>query len=178
MKRERIEKLAVDYAAGELNEDGQVLFKMYLAEHPEENRWAKDIMRIYEKTKAAIDAKTMDSGANDKRPFIKKNRLLLLKFKMLGHSAAAVVLGTLIGFSAGRWGITDKMNRATLMEAGWAPRQVKTTSDLKEKYAGTFWGNKVLALLEHTPGQRHKADFQDIEFWYKYRQYIEEKRYE
>ena len=163
MKRERIERLAVDCAAGELNEDGQVLFKMYLAEHPEENRWAEDIMRIYEKTKAAIDAKTMD-GVGDEKPVIRRNRLLQLKWRRFGRSAAAVILGALIGFTAGRWEITDKTNKIAPTEIGWGPRQVKTISDLKEKYAGTFWGNKVLALLEHTPGQRHKADFQDIEF--------------
>lgn len=178
MKRERIERLAVDCAAGELNEDGQILFKMYLAEHPEENRWAEDIMRIYEKTKAAIDAKTMDDGAGDEKPFIRRNRLLHLKLHRFGRWAAAVIFGTLIGFTAGRWGITDKTNKIAQTEIGWGPRQVKTVSDLKEKYAGTFWGDKILASLEPRPYPKQTEYKSDRKFWPNFRQYIKEKHYE
>lgn len=178
MKRERIERLAVDYVAGELNEDGQVLFKMYLVEHPEENRWAEDIMRIYEKTKAAIDAKTMDSGAGDEKPFIRRNRLLQLNWQRFGPQAAAVILGALIGFTAGRWEITGKTNKIAQTEIDWAPRHVKTISDLKEKYAGTFWGDKILASLEPKPYPKQTQYKSDRKFWPNFRQYIKEKRYE
>ena len=49
--------------------------------------------------------------------------------------------------------------------------QVKTISDLKEEYAGTFWGDKALALMEQRPGRRVKADLGDGGFWRKYRPY-------
>ena len=169
MERERIERLAVDCAAGELNEDGQVLFKMYLAEHPEENRWAEDIMRIYEKTKAAIDAKTMDGGAGDEKPFIRRNRLLQLKWQRFGRSAAAVILGALIGFTAGRWEMTGKTSRITFTEPSLGTRQVKTISDLKEKYAGTFWGDKILTSLEPRPYPKQTEYKSDKKFWPNFR---------
>lgn len=178
MERERIERLAVDCAADELNEDGQVLFKMYLAEHPEENRWAEDIMRIYEKTKAAIDAKTMDGGAGDEKPFIRRNRLLQLKWQRFGRSAAAVILGALIGFTAGRWEMTGKTNRITLTEPSLGTRQVKTISNLKEKYAGTFWGDKILASLEPKPYPKQTEYKSNKKFWPNFRRYIKEKHYE
>ncbi len=170
MKRERIERLAIDCAAGELNEDGEVLFRMYLAEHPEENQWAEDMMRIYEQTEAAIDAKTTDGYAGDKAPFVKKRNLLLqLKWQRFGHWAAAVIFATFIGFTVGRWNINSKMDRIVSMD-NWSPKQVRTVSDLKEKYAGTFWGDKMLALLESRPVQRSKSNF-DGGFWDKYKQY-------
>jgi hypothetical protein len=35
-----------------------------------------------------------------------------------------------------------------------------------------------MALLESRPGQRYKADIQDVGFWQKYKEYTKEKRYE
>jgi len=178
MKRERIERLAIDCEAGELNEDSEVLFKMYLAEHPKENQWAEDIMQVYEKTKAAIDANIMDSGVGGETPFIKRNRLLQLNWQRFGPQAAAVILVAFIGFAAGRWEINGKANRIALTEPSLGPRQIKTVSDLKEKYAGTFWGDKILASLE--PGSYPKqTEYKwNREFWPNIKQYIKEKHYE
>jgi len=164
--------------AASLTVDSKVLFKMYLAEHPEENRWAEDIMRIYEKTKAAIDAKTIDSGVGDETPFIKRNRLLQLNWQRFGCQAAAVILVAFIGFAAGRWEINSKTNRIALTEPSLGPRQIKTVSDLKEKYAGTFWGDKILASLEPGPYTKQAEYKWNREFWPNIRQYIKEKHYE
>ena len=55
MEREIIERLAVDLAAGELNEDVEALFRSYLAEHSEADKWAQDMLQVYEKTETAIE---------------------------------------------------------------------------------------------------------------------------
>jgi len=174
MKRERIERLAIDSAAGELNEDVQILFDAYLAEHPQAGQWAEDIARIYKETETAIGAKTRDADAGRGMPAVKISRLSDMKWRSFGRWAAALIVGALVGFTGGRWTINGETDRIAFIKPERPAVEVKTISDLKEKYAGTFWGDKVLALLESRPGQRYKADFQDIDFWHEYRQHIKE----
>ncbi|MHC4559312.1 MAG: hypothetical protein ACYTFW_16180 [Planctomycetota bacterium] len=178
MNRDTIERLAMDSAAGELNEDVEALFRAYISEHPRANQWAEDMLGIYEKTEAAINTKTKTPYAGVEGAEVKIKHLSQVKWRPVARWAAAVILGTVIGFSAGRWKITDETYRIASPGSGRGLRQVKTVSDLKEKYAGTFWGDKVLALLEYRPGQQYKADLHDIRFWDRYKQYIKEKRYE
>lgn len=175
MEREIIERLAIDSAAGELNEDVEALFRAFLAEHPEANPDSEEMARIYEETAAAIDAKTRNADAGTGMPAIKTNRLLQADWRPFGQWAAALIVGVLIGFTWGRWQITGETSRITFIQPDRPAVQVKTISDLREEYAGTFWGDKVLALLENRPGQRYKADFRDVSFWQKYRKEI---RYE
>jgi len=178
MKRDAIEKLAIDSAAGELNEDAEALFRTYLTEHPQANKWAEDMMRIYEKTQSAIDAKIKTADAGVKGAVFKAGPLSKVKWLPVVRWAAVLILGSLIGFKVGRWEITDKTYRIALPESSAAPSQVKTVSDFREKYAGTFWGDKILASLEHRSNQQYKADLHEVRFWDRYRQYIKEKRYE
>jgi hypothetical protein len=178
MKREVIERLAIDSAAGELNEDALTLFDAYLAEHPQAGQWAEDITGIYKETAAAIDAKTSGADAGGAMPVIKINRQLHLNWFSFGRWAAALIVAALIGFTGGRWPINGETSRITFTKHDRPQEQVETISDFKDKYAGTFWGKKVLALVEQRPAKRYKADFQDSSFWKTYRQYKKEKSHE
>ena len=178
MEREAIERLAIDSAAGELNQDAEALFKTYLAEHPRAKQWAENVRQIYEKTEAAINTKTTGDYASGQTRFIKPNRLLQINWMRLASWAAVVMFGTFIGFAAGRWDRSDKTYRIVLPEPGRASGRIETISDLKEKYAGTFWGDKMLALLERKPGQRYNTNLRSAGSWDKYKQYIKEKNYE
>jgi hypothetical protein len=178
MKREIIERLAIDSAAGELNEDIQALFDAYLAEHPQVGQWAEDIAGVYKETAAVIDAKTSGADAGGAISVIKINRQLHLNWFSFGRWAAALIVAALIGFTGGRWPINGKTSRITFTKPDRPQEHVKTISDLKEEYAGTFWGKKVLALVEQRPAKRYKADFHDVSFWKIYRQYKKEKPHE
>lgn len=178
MKREIIERLAIDSAAGELNEDVQAMFDAYLAEHPQAGQWAEDIAGVYKETEAAIDAKTSDADAGSAISVIKVNRQLHLNWFSFGRWAAALIVAVLIGFTGGRWPIAGKTSMITFTKPDRPAEQVETISDFKDKYAGTFWGDKVLALVEQTPAKRYKADFQGSSFWKTYRQYKKEKPHE
>ena len=169
MKREAIERLAIDSSAGELNEDVQALFDAYLAEHPEANPDIEEMTRIYEETASAIEAKTRDADAGAGVPAVKVNRLPYLNWRSFGRAAAALIVAALIGFAGGRWPINGKTGRIAFIKPERPAEQVKTISDLKEEYTGTFWGDKVLALLEQRPGKRYKADLWDVGFWQKFR---------
>jgi hypothetical protein len=178
MNRDAIERLAIDSAAGELNADVDALFRAYLAEHPQANQWAQDISRVYQETEAAINAKieTADTGAEGAGGRAKPPSQV--NWRPAARWAAAVIVGTVIGFTAGRWQPTERAYRIAWPEPIRGPRQVQTVSDLQQKYAGTFWGDKMLALLRQRPAQQYKADFQGAKLWDRYRQYRKEKNYE
>ena len=100
-----------------------------------------------------------------------------MKWRSVARWAAVVILGIIIGFAAGRWGTTGETTRFVEgATRGAAP--VRTISDLKEKYAGTFWGDKMLALLEHKAAEQYGADLHNVSLWDRYRLYKKEKRHE
>ena len=175
MERERIERLAMDSAAGELNEDAEFLFRSYLAEHPEAGEWATDMTGAYEMTEAAIDAKTKGAAAP---PIADSNYSGPVGWSSAARWAAVLAVGLFAGFWAGRWGRPDATSRIAVVRIAEQPRALATAADLKAKYAGTFWGQKVLASLEPKP--RHAGA--DIEqsggIWDVYRRRAKEKGYE
>jgi len=177
MKREVIERLAIDSAAGELNEDILVLFEAYLAEHPQAGQWAEDMAGIYKETEAAIDEKVSDADADAGSAMlvVKRKPLLRVNWWGIGRAAAGLIVAAVIGFAGGRWTINGETGIVAFIKPDRPAEQIKTISDLKEQYAGTFWGDKVLALVEHTSSERYKAGFQDSIFRQIYRQYIKEK---
>ena len=176
MEREAIERLAIDSTAGELSQDTNALLRTYLTEHPQANKWAEDVRHIYDKTEAAIRTKIAHASTGKVVP---KTRLISqVRWLSITRWAAVIALGIIIGFTAGRWSQTDSAYRIALQESRQNSKQVETVSDLKERYAGTFWGDKMLALLEHKPGQRYKANLHNVGGWDKYRQYIKEKNYD
>lgn len=176
MKRDAIERLAIDVAAGELNEDAEALFQTYLAENPQAKRWAEDVRQVYHETEAAITSKTTFTGAGTVTPKI--GPALKVRWLPAARWAAAVVLGTVIGFSTGRLGGIDSAPKIVTQEPRLRPKSVETVTDLKEKYFGTFWGDKMLALLERKSDYPHKADLRDIRSWGTYRRFIKEKHNE
>jgi hypothetical protein len=178
MEREIIERLAIDSAAGELNEDVEALLRAYLAEHPEAGPDSEEMLRVYKETAAAIEAKTRNANAVAGVPAVKVNRLPYLNWRSFGRWAAALIVGALIGFAGGRRQTTGETGGVAFVQPQRPAEQVKTISDLKEEYAGTFWGDKVLALMEQKPGRRVKVDLPDVGFWHKYRPYRKGIRYE
>jgi hypothetical protein len=170
MEREIIERLAIDSAAGELNEDVEALLRAYLAEHPEAGPDSEEMLRVYKETAAAVEAKTRGTDAG--KPAVKMNRRTYPAWRSFGRLAAALIFGALIGFAGGRRHTTGATGRVAFIKPQRPAEQVKTISDLKEEYAGTFWGDKVLALMEQKPGRRVKVDLPDVGFWQKYRKEI------
>lgn len=173
MNREAIERLAIDSAAGELSEDALRLFKSYLAQHPEANEWATDMTAIYEMTQAAIDVKIEDAAP----PMVEKKPSSPVNWFAAGRWAAVIAIAISAGFSIGRWSQPAK-TRVEIFRIPEQPRTTAKVADLKAKYAGTFWGQKVLASTEPKPRPRAAAHTPTGNFWDIYRQHLKEKRYE
>lgn len=174
MKRETIERLAMDSAAGELSEDAEVLFASYLAEHPEAEEWALEITSIYEMTQAVIDKKTKHPAP----PAVAKKRSMPVNWFAAARWAAVIAIAVFAGFSAGRWNQPAKTSRTEFFRVAEQPRTIATVTDIKEKYAATFWGRKVLASIEPKPPLHTAARNSTGSFWDTYTRHLKEKTYE
>ena len=127
--------------------------------------------------------KKMIEQRKHKRFYVQRGTYAMLKYKpaVMGQIMNMSKDGLAIRYNDGEQQLSDSSVLDIFMtESSFyiEKLQVKTISDFKDKYAGTFWGNKVLALVESRPGHRYKADFRDVSFWKTYRQYRKEKRYE
>jgi hypothetical protein len=179
MEREQIERLAIDSAAGELNEDMQALFDEYLAEHPEVRKYTDDMLGIYEKTDAAVIAKTqhdtrMDLNLADSRA--KSHvRVLLLP---IARWAAVIIFAAFVGIIAGRWSkspVLIERPGATLAHPGADVQQKKF--DL-ENTGDSFWRDKVVAMMTSRPSSVNRDFVTGPGLWERYREFIKEKNYE
>jgi len=173
MDRNAIERLAIDSAAGQLNEDAEALLKEYLAEHSEANKWFLDIRDIYGKTQAAFDVKTaFTKQSTGKKPFLKLNWLPVARW------AAVVIFAAFIGVTAGRWSKSPTLEpnpQRTITSQGPATEQ--PSFDL-ESIGESFWREKAVAMLT-SPSSRIQKDYvTGPKLWEKYRQFIKEKNYE
>ena len=178
MKRDTIERLAIDSAAGQLNEDAEALLRTYLAEHPQANQWAEDMLQVYKKTEAAINAKIKTADVGIEGVAVKVKPLSQVSWRPVARWAAVMVLGTLIGFVGGRWSETGQTHKVTIAKAATGRTEIKTLLDLKKKYAGTFWGDKILASVQSRPYPKRTEYKRNENFWPNFRQYIKEKNYE
>jgi hypothetical protein len=176
MNREIIERLAIDSVAGELNEDTEALFQIYLSGNPQAQRWAEDVRQIFHETEAVIQEKT--TLASDQKSTSRMTPALRVSWLPVARWAAAIVFVIFIGFTAGRWEVTDPVQRIVVHEPDSNLKPVETVTDLKEKYVGTFWGDKMLALVDNSARRQHTANLSDTRSWDTYRQYIKEKNHE
>ncbi|MHC4499385.1 MAG: hypothetical protein ACYS9T_10485 [Planctomycetota bacterium] len=174
MEREMIERLAMDLAAGELNEDAEALLRTYLTEHPESNPWAQDIFRTYQKTRAAIDAKVKDTDAGSGAP-TGARPLSTVKWRLVAGWAAVVVFAVGVGFAVGRWSLVSKTSKPVAAKSTLRPVASQNLLDLKAKYEGSFWADKIISSLEPKPHPRHKENNWRGTFWSSLRPYMKEK---
>lgn len=178
MKREVVERLAIDSAAGELTEDGQSLFEAYLAEHAEAKQWANAMRQVYQQTHTAINSKTEASGANIAAVCVMRGRPALTRWRPALRWAAIVCVAALLGAGAGRWSKAPVVpERPELAEVAQARPAAAASLDSKDA-AGSFWRAKALAMFEPRPYRERTAAMQAGGLRRKYEHYIKEKYHE
>ena len=179
MEREQIERLAMDSAAGELNEDMQALFEEYLAEHLEAKKYVEDILGIYEKTDAAVVAKTqpvVETDLNTANINIRSHSRVL--WLPIARWAAVVIFAAFVGIAVGRW------SKSTVLPE--KPRQIAVYQDsaVQQKKFGldgigdSFWRDKAVAMMTSRPISIQEDYVTGPGLWERYRQFIKEKHYE
>ncbi|MBN2182672.1 MAG: hypothetical protein JW715_12240 [Sedimentisphaerales bacterium] len=174
MEREAIERLAIDSAAGQLNEDMQAIFAEYLAANPQANKWAEDMMEVYKMTETAISSKTKPAVRTDAGV----KALPIFHWQPIARWAAVVVFSAFIGLAAGRWSKQPVVPQGPTQEtvaSDWTSR----TRYLDPASIGeSFWREKVLAMFQAKPTAAVNIKIMNHSLWEKYRQFIKERNYE
>jgi hypothetical protein len=174
MERETIERLAIDCALGELNEDAAMLFEAYLAEHAEAKQWADPMMQTCLRTREAIAQKTHAAKAVVQPEPV---RLPWANWSTLGRWAAVIAVSAFLGVTVGRWSTpsqTRKPDTVVVRTAqpdagpeGW--RRV-----LSESGQG-FWQTKAVAMLQSQPREIPGSTESGPSLWDRYRQFRKER---
>jgi hypothetical protein len=176
MDRERIERLALDSAAGQLNEDAEALLKEYLAEHSEENKWFLEIQEIYSSTQAAFDAKAdfTKEQAENKMP----RRFSI--FPVM-RWAAVIIISVCIGAAAGRWSkseLTQPKPEQTVSSTFSTKGNETSLEDFLDNFGDGFWRDKITAMLNPSPAKIYREKSSVPSLMEQYRQYLKERNYE
>ncbi|MHC4843809.1 MAG: hypothetical protein ACYTEE_08425 [Planctomycetota bacterium] len=177
MEREQIERLVMDSASGDLNEDAESLLKAYLAENGLEKLWAEDMYDLYETTKTVVKAKTNQSTAESSKSIYKKP-LLQISYLSIGRWAAVIITVALIGAGLGRWSNQPEQIITSPSKAIFSEPQLADSSDLVIIPSEGFWHDKAMAMLEPKPVIHSEKRIQIDSLWQQYKEYIKEKRYD
>jgi hypothetical protein len=179
MEREQIERLAMDSVAGELNEDAQALFDEYLAGHPEVKKYVEDMLRIYEKTNAAVLAKTQHAVETDlnKAGLSVKSHPRVFRLS-IARWAAVVILSAFVGIAVGRWSkspVIVERPGTMVSYPGPAVQQRNVDSD---NSGDSFWRDKAVAMMTTRPVSIREDYVTGPGLWERYREFVKEKHYE
>ena len=177
MEREQIERLAIDSAAGELNEDVQALFDEYLAGHPETKTYVQDMLGIYEKTDAAVVAKTQPAVETDLNTANINIRSHPRVFRLsIARWAAVIIFAAFVGITVGRWSKSPvPPDRTGQIAAYPGPAVQQRSVDLG---GNSFWRDKALAMMTSRPISIQEDYVTGPGLWERYREFIKEKHYE
>jgi hypothetical protein len=177
MEREIIERLAMDSASDELNEDAKVLLQAYLAEHSQENMWAEEMFKLYETTKQAVKTKTNQNNTEPPKTICDKP-LFRINIISLGRWAAVIIFAVAIGTGLGRWSKKPEFISGPVTIATSNRSQRLQPGDLVVMPTEGFWREKAISMLtpKHTPHYEEQIPLGQL--WKRYKEYIKEKQYD
>jgi hypothetical protein len=177
MKREMIERLAMDRALGELNDDVATLFETYLAEHAEARQWADPMTQTCTRTREAISRKTQPS-AQFAQP--EPARLFRVDWSALARWAAVIAVAAGLGVAIGRRSAPVPTQRHETIVVRTAPREAGPEGwrrVLSETEQG-FWQTKAIAMLQSQPREVPRSTESGPSLWDRYRQFRKERSHE
>lgn len=163
MTNEQLERLAMDRACGQMNEDTEALLAAYLAEHPEAQQIAGAFAGVCgrcEKALTAMQTKPLPRAIESPKRLFIGPRILTYRH------AAMLLLGVLLGLAIGRLGTPA----APQEQFAAGPDSVKTKSGSPlASIEDGFWKEKADALKKpklwavDAKTQTHES------FWGRYR---------
>ncbi|NLZ03860.1 MAG: hypothetical protein GXY19_01640 [Phycisphaerae bacterium] len=172
MKRETIERLAMDRALGELNEDAATLFETYLAEHAEARQWAEPMTQTCIRTRQAIAQKTQPSSAQLAPP-----KPFRVDWSALARWAAVIAVAAILGAAIGRRSAPSPTPEPETVIVRTVPRQAGAEGwrrVLGETEEG-FWQTKAVAMLQSQPREVQRSTESGPSLWDRYRQFRKER---
>ncbi len=177
MKRETIERLAMDLALGELNEDAATLFEAYLAEHAEARQWAEPMTQTCIRTRQAIAQKTQAAARLTPSEPV---RLFPADWSALARWAAVIAVAALLGVAIGRRSAPSPTPEPETVIVRTAPRQAGAEGwrrVLGDSEQG-FWQTKAVAMLRSQPREIQHSPDPGPSLWDRYRQFRKERSHE
>jgi hypothetical protein len=157
MERESIERLVLDSAMGELDEDAELLLSEYLTEHSEAKQWSIEMLADYEMTASAVNTKTKEAALMLSMAPVKKPAVLLnLNWRPIARWAAVLIFASLVGVGVGRWSKERKFYaRSSFQETERnLPTKESIANALRDD--GGFWHKKAVAFLEPSKYPKRK----------------------
>lgn len=177
MKREMIERLAMDRALGELNDDVATLFETYLAEHAEARLWAEPMTQTCIQMRDAIARQTQPS-AQFAEP--EPARLFRADWSALARWAAVIAVAAVLGAAIGRRSAPSPTPEPETVIVRTAPREAGLEGwrrVLSETEQG-FWQTKAIAMLQSQPREVQRSTESRPSLWDRYRQFRKERSHE
>lgn len=169
MERETIERLAIDSAAGQLNEDAEMLLGAYLAEHPEANKWSKEMLADYNMTASVVKAKTKEIATASRMTFAKKPKILSrVNWQPFAKWAAVVILASMIGIGLGRRSKEREFHANSSYENIKHDLPVKRSIAVVLNDDAGFWHKKAIAFLEPSKYPKRKPFTKNGNWWDNY----------
>jgi len=173
MERERIERLAMDEALGELTEDAAALFHAWLAEHPQAKEWVGGIQSTCDKVRTAVEQKT----AGEIRPERVVRVVPLVRrvqWLSLTRWAAVVTLALVFGLQVGRQARPLPPAHEPAAPAPAVHAQGLQWVRPAPGSAPSFWQAQAVALLHAKPQADGVWDARE-NLWERYRQRVKEQ---
>ena len=176
MKREIVERLAIDKALGELDADTAALLEAYLAEHVEARAWAQTMAQTCTRTQEAIHQKSRPGKTY--HPVVRMPRPDAWLWWTCGRWAAVVILSIGIGVTAGRWSRPPVSTSKTVLVQAPATSEPDGWRRLMRRPESGFWQTKAVAMME--PRRDDVVTGHDVQkrLWDKYRPSAKEWSYE
>ncbi len=170
MERQAIERLAMDAALGELNEDAEAMLSAYLSEHTEARAWAQSMTAVCTRTRNAIDAGTTRSDTLT----VPAHRRTSIHWAPVARWAAVVMISLLIGAGIGRRPSPTAPSVNATIET---PQNADSRSwrDVVREPGNGFWESKATALLQSSP---HRAAASQPNLWETLRKFQKGHNYE
>ncbi len=172
MDREIIERLAMDSAAGELNEDVEALLQDYLSEHKEKKLWFLEMLETFRKTQDAFEVKTDLIKRQAEKKIPRK-----FNWSPVMRWAAVIIISACIGAAAGRWikpETTQQKPNVLVTDTSSAKRTSFNLDNLDDG----FWRNKIKAIINSSPAGIHMEKSSGKSLLEQYRQYLKERNHE
>ena len=178
MNAETIERLAIDRAMGELNEDATILLDTYLTEHPEAREWAENMSEICAQLRKTVEKRLKDAAVESPRARASYHQPIRVRLANVGRWAALIAISVGLGIVLGRW---SRPQVQTIQYAAIPARSEAVTDVWQRIVSGQehgFWQDKALALLQAKPDETPSSQDVRTSLWDRYRQFRKERSYE
>lgn len=178
MERETIERLAMDRALGELNEDTTALFEAYLTEHPEVQPWISQMAQTCDQAGRAIRHKTGLNQTARPPARTQTHRTIRMPPNRWARWAAVIFISVTIGNFWGRWSAPSYPLVRTVMVAARPTAERQSLAAVLSGPGEGFWRDKAAAMLEAKAPGTTKGRSTDGGLWDRYRQLSKERIHE